>query len=151
MSHIKLKNELANYSSNKLDLNHLINFVFNNKGEDVYNILGEYLVSKGFKDPYESFRNRESAYLTIVFLTSYLNEKKLEKMYGPGIKHSEFGEGFDRPRKYSMISYFLKINGYIFHIGIDHRGTSIECERRISNKDLIDCVKSIIDLYFEYE
>lgn len=78
--------------------------------------------------------------VAIHFLTGVLDEKALENMFGKPIFHDEFGEGFDgeydeetdeelEPEiKESYASYFVNVDGTNFHIGYDHRGTSIEIE-----------------------
>ena len=78
--------------------------------------------------------------IAINFLTGVLDEKSLENMFGKPIFHDEFGEGFEgeydeetdeelEPEiKESYASYFVNVDGTNFHIGYDHRGTSIEIE-----------------------
>lgn len=85
----------------------------------------------------------------IMFLTSDLDEKVLTSLFGKPIKHSEFGEGFDRKRKYSFISYFTELNGYKFHLGLDHRGTCIEVDKKITYDGLILSIQKLIDKFIE--
>lgn len=143
-----------------------------NKNMDAYSEIGGYLIDKGYipetygeksKYLYDIYKNgsalqkvfskkdinvflRMSA---ITFLTSDLDEKVLTSLFGKPIKHSEFGEGFDRKRKYSYISYFTEMDGYKFHFGIDHRGTNIEVDKYISYDNLILCIQKLIDKYLK--
>ena len=91
--------------------------------------------------------------IAIMFLTAIINENSLKKMFGDPIRHSEFGEGFygqsgrgRRVGRHTYCSYFVVINGTGFHIGYDHRGTSIE-----SNEDnpdiLLESIKKMILMY----
>ncbi len=116
--------------------------------------------------------------VAIHFLTGVLDEKALENMFGKPIFHDEFGEGFDgeydeetdeelEPEiKESYASYFVNVDGTNFHIGYDHRGTSIEIEvptkflqRIFGNHDgdfsdetakkCFESLKKLVDLYKE--
>ncbi len=115
--------------------------------------------------------NQTYTSIAISFLTGGLDEKPLEDMFGKPIFHDEFGEGFDseydeetdeesEPEiKESYASYFVNVDGTEFHIGYDHRGTSIEIQ--IPNKfnytsgvfndeDAKKCfesLKKLVDLY----
>jgi hypothetical protein len=116
----------------------------------------------------DSDRNYSS--VSIFFLTSALNEQSLKKMFGEPIFHSEFGEGFtgeydEELDEYeepdvseSYASYFVNISGTEFHIGYDHRGTSIEIglskdfnyNSAVSDSEIEKCfvdIKNLIDLY----
>ena len=108
--------------------------------------------------------------ISIHFLTGVLDEKALENMFGKPIFHDEFGEGFDgewdeetdeqlEPEiKESYASYFVNVDGINFHIGYDHRGTSIEIEVPIKfnydgnfsdedSKKCFESLKKLVDLY----
>lgn len=87
---------------------------------------------------------------------------KPSKRCGDPIYHNEFGEGFDKKKKYLYASYFVEIDGVWIHIGYDHRGTRIEIEytsddvydihKEIFKKDAEKCfnvLKKIIDIYKE--
>jgi hypothetical protein len=111
--------------------------------------------------------------ITIHFLTGGLDEKSLENMFGNPIFHDEFGEGFDgeydeetdeygEPEiKESYASYFVNVDGTNFHIGYDHRGTSIEIElpskfqwsdkgsSDVDAKKCFESLKKLVDLYKE--
>lgn len=116
----------------------------------------------------------DSLYFSIssFFLTSALNDKSLKKMFGEPILHNEFGEGFDGEYdeetdemgepdiKESYASYFVTVGGTNFHIGYDHRGTTIEIQEnqnsnwkmKISDKSAESCfesLKKLVDLYKE--
>lgn len=122
--------------------------------------------------------SRTYSSVAINFLTGVLDEKALENMFGKPIFHDEFGEGFEgeydeETDEYgepeineSYASYFVNVDGTNFHIGYDHRGTSIEIEvptkflQRIlgkhddnsSDKDAKKCfesLKKLVDLYKE--
>jgi hypothetical protein len=86
--------------------------------------------------------------LGIFFLTSILDEQTLENMFGEGIKHSEFGEGFDEKRDYKYISYMVESNEVIIHIGLDHRGTSISFNTLDGEKVYLEMIK-LIDLFIQ--
>jgi hypothetical protein len=84
--------------------------------------------------------SRTYSSVAINFLTGVLDENALENMFGKPIFHDEFGEGFEgeydeETDEYgepeineSYASYFVNVDGTNFHIGYDHRGTSIEIE-----------------------
>ena len=114
--------------------------------------------------------SRTYASIAIHFLTGILDEKALENMFGKPIFHDEFGEGFEgeydeetdeygEPEiKESYASYFVNVDGTEFHIGYDHRGTSIEVQKpskfrwegQISDKVAEKCfesLKKLVDLY----
>lgn len=143
-----------------------------NKNMYAYSDIGKYLLDKGYipeiyseksKNLYNIYKNGNTFQKTfnrndikiflrmsaIMLLTSGLDEKVLTSLFGKPIKHSEFGEGFDRKRKYSFISYFTEIDGYKFHIGLDHRGTCIEVDKKIRYEHLILCIQKLIDKYIE--
>ena len=85
----------------------------------------------------------------------------LQKLFGDPLFHNEFGEGFegeydeetdeytDPENKHDFASYFVSIDGVKFHIGYDHRGTTIEVEDNTNPKKLVDCIKTMIDKYKE--
>jgi hypothetical protein len=93
------------------------------------------------------------SFLGTLFITSLLNEERLTKIKPP-INHNEWGEGWyeedghTESRSYSHSSWFLDVDGVMFHIGIDHRGTSVEIrEQDISSYDqLVKTSKKLIDL-----
>ena len=133
---------------------------------------------KGLITKIKDFISPESRTYTSVainFLTGVLDEKALENMFGKPIFHDEFGEGFEgeydeetdeygEPEiKESYASYFVNVDGTNFHIGYDHRGTSIEIEvttkflQRIFGKHddasdeeakkCFESLKKLVDLY----
>jgi hypothetical protein len=105
------------------------------------------------------------------FLTSALDTEALRKMFGEPLLHDEFGEGFDveydeetdeegeSEIKESYASYFVNVGGTNFHIGYDHRGTSIEIKiskkfvfGQVSDDEAQKCLESLkmlVDLYKE--
>lgn len=162
MKHEEQIELLDKYRNHKLNLTPTMNIhqfeIFNELGKYFYDII------KGLEHPiiteYEPIlkpykkqgiftKKDDYSHITIFFLTSFLDEKSLKQLYGKPIKHSYFGEGFEKKRKYNYISYMVKINDIIFHIGIDHRGTCIECEYNASVDDLNKCFKSLMNLYIE--
>lgn len=157
---------LNKYVNGEINFTPIANIIFNSN-IDIYEDIGKYLFMKfsgSFPEPLSIFnktnksgiksflsfkKDRSMSSLGIMFLTSTLSEDVLKTLYGRGIKHSKFGEGFDKKRKYTIISTFIKKNGYTFHIGVDHRGTSIETERIIPPKELLECLRQIVDDYVE--
>jgi len=91
-----------------------------------------------------------SAYedLTIFFLTSLLNEEMLFRMFGEGVKHSHFGEGFEDKREYKYISYMIELDDTVAHIGFDHRGTSVSFNTLDETK-VCTMVMGLINLFIE--
>lgn len=167
--------KLQDYIKGKIDYTPIMNFMMNYRSEDLYDKLGKYIVdildinkipdlsflakklpqNKGIISRISSFGN-DRVYSTVAmfFVTSTLDEKVLKKMFGEPLKHSEFGEGFDKKRNYTYISYFVTLDNIDFHIGKDHRGTRIEIgipyRENFSKEDSLKCfdgLKKIIDLY----
>jgi hypothetical protein len=95
----------------------------------------------------------------IFIFTSIFDEEVLKKIFGDPLYHDEFGEGFEGEydeeteeysepeNKFQYASYFIEIDGVKFHIGYDHRGTSMEVEIGTSPQKVFDCIKSLIDKY----
>jgi hypothetical protein len=156
---VDLQNKLFNdYIYGKIRFTPTQNIWMNDHSEDWYVLIGEYFIkSVGYdflkNDPFSIDDNGKidsnKRCVGILFITSYLNEKNLKKMFGNPIKHSEFGEGFDRKRNYEYCSYIVQIDGKYFHIGYDHRGTSIECECDLNVKELFEIIKKLIDYFKE--
>jgi hypothetical protein len=85
----------------------------------------------------------------------------LQKIFGDPLFHDEFGEGFegeydeetdeytDPENKHGFASYFVNIDGVKFHIGYDHRGTTMEVEEGTTPEKLVDCIKTLINKYKE--
>lgn len=78
-------------------------------------------------------------------LIADIDKKIMKKMWGNPLFHSEFGEGFGRKSKSTFASYFVEIDGFKFHIGYDHRGTSIEPDSKLTPDQLFDCLKVLMD------
>lgn len=154
---------LQNYVSGIIKLTPIMNILINDYDTNWYSKLGHYFLDKMgveyFREDHlmaleklnGSKKEKEvaSRMLGIYFITSYLNKDTLKKMFNTPIKHSHFGEGFDTPRKYSYCSYFINIDDVIFHIGYDHRGTTIECQI-LDAKGLYTSLCKLIDLYNEH-
>lgn len=130
--------------------------------EDWYDKLGEYHEgSKPRKFSYlKAFQGGKSArdrFIGILFITSTLCEN-LEKMLGKPFYHNFFGEGMEQqednygnlvPSRYQYASYMLSINGHKYHIGYDHRGSSIEVDPKVANLEIFNDIKELVDLYKE--
>jgi len=148
----------------------LMNYSHSRQGDvNLYEEIGEYLVRKGEelgKDiPYPMPLgngipgNRAHVFNAIMFFTGLLNEDTLQRMFGEPIDHDEFGEGFteydedDNPineRDYTYSSYIIEINGNLYHIGYDHRGTKIDGERGLRQEDVLLDMVSLVDKYLEH-
>ena len=134
-------------------------------GKYIYDIYNEKLpnglefLEEEFKRPikkFSKFNNDRYSTLSIFFLTSYIDSDILRKLFGEPLLHDEFGEGFhgdydeetdeesEPDIKESYASYFVEINGIKFHIGYDHRGTSIEIEHKTNVEDTINSIKKLI-------
>jgi hypothetical protein len=99
------------------------------------------------------------ANIGIFVFTSVFDEDVLKSLLGDPLYHDEFGEGFEGEyddetddylepeNKSRFASHFVEIDGVKFHIGYDHRGTSMEVEIGTSSEKVIECIKSLIDLY----
>jgi hypothetical protein len=97
----------------------------------------------------------------IFLFTSVFDADVLQKLFGDPLFHDEFGEGFEGEydeetdeytepeNKYGFASYFVNIDGVKFHIGYDHRGTTMEVERETTPEKLVDCIKTLINKYKE--
>jgi hypothetical protein len=135
-----------------------LNILMNDRSCQWYSLIGKYFnetmsddffKKQGFNlfDKDGKLKESDERFLGTLFICEYLNEITLKKMFGNPIKHSEFGEGFDRKRKYDYCSYIIQIDDKYFHIGFDHRGTSIECENNLTAKELFEYIKKIIDYF----
>lgn len=167
--------ELKNYISGKTKLTPQLNILINDmSSKDWYAEIGKYFVSKSngklpeslsfFNDRLDKIKgNSDRTYSSIgIFIfSSVFDEDVLKKLFGDPLYHDEFGEGFEGEydeetddylepeNKHSYASYFVDIDDVKFHIGYDHRGTSMEVEVGTSPQKLFDCVKTLIDLYYE--
>ncbi len=123
------------------------------------------IVTKIKKFNFDS-KTRTYSSIAISFISGVLDEKALKNMFGEPILHSEFGEGFDGEydeeedeygepeNKESYASYFVTVNDLDFHIGYDHRGTSIEIGLSFSMsagnaEKCLDSLKKLVDIYKE--
>ena len=98
----------------------------------------------------------------IFIFTSIFDEEVLKKLFGDPLYHDEFGEGFEgeydeetdeyseyseTENKFQYASYFVEIDGVKFHIGYDHRGTSMEVEVGTLPEKVFNCIKILILKY----
>lgn len=190
-----MQDKLKDYANGIIHYTPIMNLLMNNRSVDWYVELGKYITEtldiekipelsflsdrlkqkKNVLTKIKDFLSEDGRlYFSVssFFLTSALNEKSLENMFGKPLLHSLFGEGFDgewneelddydEPKiKEFYASYFVNVSGANFHIGYDHRGTGIEIEvptkfgyeGSSSDKDAEKCfesVKKLIDLYKE--
>lgn len=190
-----MNQKLKDYITGKTNYTRIMNIIMNNRSKNWYDILGRYIVDNIdiSKEPqlmfyadklkeksslsgriknFTGFIDRTYSSIAIFFITSVLDEKALQKMFGNPYFHSEFGEGFDdeydeetdeyiEPTiKDSYASYFVNVGGTNFHIGYDHRGTNIEIEipnkfnydSGFSDEEAKRCfesLKKLVDLYKE--
>lgn len=183
-----MEQKLKDYTEDKTYYTPIMNIIMNNRSEDWYVELGKYITETLDieKIPYLSYFSeklkKEKSLITkikdfispndeiyssiaISFLTGGLDGKSLENMFGKPLLHDEFGEGFDvynedEPEiKESYASYFVNVGGTNFHIGYDHRGTSIEIElpskfqwsdkgsSDVDAKKCFESLKKLVDLY----
>lgn len=157
-SSIDQKKLFKEYLDGDLHLVNIINILMNDMKNKWYSKIGEYFIEtvgldfleKNHPSIRENIKNNRDnilRFIGILFITGYLNEQNLKKMFGEPIKHSEFGEGFERKRKYECCSYFVEVNGNILHITFDQRGTSIECEEKLTPIETFDTIKKLIDIF----
>jgi hypothetical protein len=188
-----MEQKLKDYSEGKIHYTPIMNIILNNRSKNWYDELGKYITEtldigkipeldfisdrlnkrKSVLTKIKDFLTEDSRlYFSVAsfFLTSALNKKSLENMFGKPILHDEFGEGFEgdwdeetdeygEPEiKESHASYFVNVDGTNFHIGYDHRGTGIEIEIPskfnydgvFSDEDAKKCfesLKKLVDLY----
>ena len=188
-----MEQKLKDYIKGKTHYTPIMNIIMNNRSKDWYAELGRYIAEtldiekipeldfladrlnkkKSVLTKIKDFLNEDNRiYFSVAsfFLTSALNNKSLENMFGKPIFHDEFGEGFDGEYdeetdeygepdiKESHASYFVNVDGTNFHIGYDHRGTGIEIEIPskfnydgvFPDEDAKKCfesLKKLIDLY----
>jgi cobyrinic acid a,c-diamide synthase len=194
-----MEQKLKNYKGGKTYYTPIMNIMINNHSENWYAELGKYIaetldieeipslnffanklkegrgIIKKIKDFISGETNTYEC-IGMFFLTSTLDRRALEKMFGKPLLHSEFGEGFkgkydDETDEYGepeikeyYASYFVNVGGKEFHIGYDHRGTGIEIEvpkqdghefvRNLVSSDddakkCFDSLKKLVDLYKE--
>jgi hypothetical protein len=113
----------------------------------------------GILDKLSGKSERLYANIGIFVFTSVFDEDVLRSLFGDPLYHDEFGEGFEGEydeetddylepeNKFQYASHFVEIEGVKFHIGYDHRGTSMEVEVGTSPQKLFECIKSLIDKY----
>jgi len=155
-TNIHTRNEkFQSYMDGEFEVTHIINQLAHNM--DMFSELGEYLrnVAPDDWDPM-GVRMMElgdnlagNRFLGMAFFTTFLNGDILEKVFGSPINHSEFGEGFETNRDYWFSSYIIEINGHLYHVGYDHRGTAFEPDVTTSYDDVMKDAKSLIDYIFE--
>lgn len=97
----------------------------------------------------------------LLVFSSVLDEENLEKLFKTPIKHNHYGEGFhenddedydgSNTRDYDIITYMFEIGEKLFHVDHDHRGTSFSVDPYITQKELNDRLKIIVDEYFKID
>ena len=189
-----MEKKLKDYIKGKTHYTPIMNIMMNNRSKDWYVELGKYITEtldiekipeldfladrlnkkKSVLTKIKDFLNEDNRiYFSVAsfFLTSALNKKSLENMFGKPLLHDEFGEGFegdydeetdeygDPEIKEDHASYFVNLDGTNLHIGYDHRGTGIEVEisgsyqfsnKGSSDEDVKKCfesLKKLVDLY----
>lgn len=163
-----MKDELEKYVNGDVNYTHLMNLLMSrNRKSDYYTELGKYIAnalgdnlppslkffekdlknSSKITNKFTGKLDRIYGSMAIFFLTSTLDPKSMRLLWGSPVKHSKFGEGFDRKRNYSYASYFVEIEGVKFHIGYDHRGTGIEPLKGTNINDLLKALKTLVDMY----
>lgn len=148
MEKLNDKTHLSDYTEGRSFYTPIMNPLMNNRSKDWYVEIGKFIHSE-LKDCgignlsfyMESIKSLEAESLVMSFLNQdkkkqalrglaimFLTdlEPELKSLLGRPLFHSKFGEGFKRKSKTSYASYFVKLGENIFHIGYDHRGTSIE-------------------------
>jgi len=152
IENITTEKTLKEYVEGNIQITPILNIWMNDHSRDWYAELGNYVVGKPnpkktIRD-YLSFSNKKDkgSFVGIMFITS-LEVGKLKSAFGQPLKHSEFGEGFVPSRKYTFESYFLRINGGVYHIGRDHRGTSFEVPRNYTSEQIFEDVKEFVREY----
>lgn len=160
-----INNRLPEYINNNIGLTSVLNKFLYSGDFDGYELLGSFIKSKlevlDNLTPQLKFYLKDTHDLDTlaIYFIAGMESDMLQKMFGEPIYHNDFGEGFEGEydevtkeyseplRKESYASYMLEINGYIFHIGYDHRGTRIEVQSDIDPKMLLECLKEVTDLY----
>ncbi len=112
------------------------------------NISNEPRLSLIFKVRKKRTRRKSYDTLAIFFLTG-IDLPDLEKMFGYPLLHDHFGEGFhdEDNIKESFASWFIKLKGVKFHIGVDHRGTTIEVINERNPMIILESLKELVILY----
>lgn len=175
------KKELEDYIIGETKFTKLLNIFIKDLPKNWYSKIGEHIIkiyngelpkdlsfyidfkkskNKVFKKLDDFIEDKElTDNIGVWFLTSTLDKDVLTKMFGKGLYHNEFGEGFDgeydeetddylEPEiKESFISWFVFIDNVKFHIGVDHRGTSIEVEKNTTPDKVYNCLTKIVDKY----
>jgi len=166
--------ELNDYVKGKTKLTPQMNILINDRNKNWYAEVGKYFVSVfdgdlpgglsfyndtiGVMDEL-SGKSERYTNIGIFIFTSVFDEDVLKSLFGDPLYHDEFGEGFEGEyneetdeysepeNKFQYASYFVEIDGVKFHIGYDHRGTSMEVEIGTSPEKVFECIKSLIDSY----
>lgn len=182
-----MKTELEKYVNGEFNYTPILNIFMRfmrksgNNNIDPYDEIGKYIIElyngnlpgrlsyfndkikRKIKDFSVFNKKQDDLYSTIsiLFLTSFINDDVLKKIFGEPLYHSEFGEGFDGEyneetdeydepeNKELYASYFVTINGLDFHIGYDNRGTSIEVEENATSEKTVEAIKKLIDMVKE--
>ena len=164
------KRELDLWISNKSHFTANINILINDGPIQWYSILGKNLMKEFKYSFHDESLNRYAIKLTTPWWKPLSRSKKsiiykrigiwlvcgaispevLMKRFGEPLYHSEFGEGYPQfyekeipdMKGHLYASYFIQIDGVRFHIGYDHRGTSIDIQTNynhiIGGKEITD-------------
>ncbi len=150
---------LQKYVAGDISLTHTMNILYD-YGSNAYSELGKYIVDsyeknnikipERYKSTLDKRGKNKDTYRFIgnFFFTGDII-KYLDDMFGNAVRHSEFGEGDDSFDGYQCVSYFIRINGFIYHINYDHRGMSISVSDKANTKEVINGLKLIINRFFE--
>lgn len=150
-----MKEKLDKLIEGEIFTTRVLNIFVNEHSKNYYKLFGKYIIDNlditkiSILNIFSEIENRGFSInkkskslqtIGIFFITEVLNSEALRKIFGEPIYHNEFGEGFEGEydeetdeylepeRKESFASYMVDIDGVNFHIGYDHRGTSIEME-----------------------
>lgn len=160
---------LYDYVDGKIHYQPLMNIFLNDSSNNWYGLLGKYLIKKlrdsgkeipKYLEPRRNIlkmiaeRDKEYSSAGMMFVTALLNKDALYKMFGAALYHDEFGEGFQDTKierinaKRNFASYFMEIDDVKFHIGFDHRGTSIEMDSS-DPVNILKALEKLIDTYVQ--
>jgi len=176
MKKLDLQKTLDDYVAGRINFVSQMNiFMGAHRKKDYYMLLGKHFVKtfeksgkivpgieipKGHKNflryLFDFKEQRAYTSAAIYLLTSLIDLKFLKSVFGEPLYHNEFGEGFDKEigvdpkhRRKSFLSYFVEIKNVKFHIGIDHRGTSIEIQSDTTPQAALEALMELSDKYVE--
>ena len=147
--------QLKEYMDGGFNLTPILNILLNDMSVDFYEKLGKYIyyIYDG-KLPktlsyFDELKNGDFRFFGTMFATGHLDKEALTKIFGEGLYHNEFGEGFEEEDNidFEYVSWFGTLNNVKFHIGCDHRGTRIELENNKTSEEVYKFLKKLVDLY----